>query len=80
MSKWACRDKAPFNFAIWEITPKCSSRFTQLSDLEMIGKHNLEDFLNHEDQGRCHKVPMLWFHDCTAAYSTSKTIGDGNTT
>ncbi|KJP90208.1 hypothetical protein AK88_00056 [Plasmodium fragile] len=70
MSKWACGDKAPFNFAIWKITPKCSSRFAELSDLDTIGKHNLEDFLNNEDQKRRHKVPMLWLHDCTAAYST----------
>ncbi|ANQ08975.1 Uncharacterized protein PCOAH_00036680 [Plasmodium coatneyi] len=84
MSKWACGDKTPFNFAIWEITPKCNSPFAQLkkeelnfflslyllqSDLEMIGKHNLEDFLNKEDKRRRHKVPMLWLHDCTAAYS-----------
>ncbi|ANQ08472.1 Uncharacterized protein PCOAH_00026540 [Plasmodium coatneyi] len=77
MSKWACGDRGPLNFAIWEITPKCSSRFAQLSDLEMIGKHNLEDFLNHEDQRRRHKVPMLWLHDSTMAYSTSKMIEKG---
>ncbi|KMZ80281.1 hypothetical protein PVIIG_03185 [Plasmodium vivax India VII] len=77
MSKWACGDKAPFNFATWEITPRCSSQFAELSDLEMIGQHNLEDFLNNEDQRRRHKVPMLWLHDCTAAYSTSKRIGEG---
>ncbi|CAI7720602.1 conserved Plasmodium protein, unknown function [Plasmodium vivax] len=92
MSKWACGDKAPFNFATWEITPRCSSHFAELkkeelnfflslyllqSDLEMIGQHNLEDFLNNEDQRRRHKVPMLWLHDCTASYSTSKRIGEG---
>ncbi|EUD67164.1 hypothetical protein C922_02314 [Plasmodium inui San Antonio 1] len=83
MSKWACGEKAPFNLAIWEINPRCSSRFAELlnfflslyllqSDLEMIGKHNLEDFLKSEDQRWSHKVPMLWLHDCTAAYSTSE--------
>ncbi|ANQ08839.1 Uncharacterized protein PCOAH_00036730 [Plasmodium coatneyi] len=53
----------------FEITPKCSSHFAELSDLEMIGKHNLEDFLSNEDHSRRHRVPMLWFHDCAAAYS-----------
>eukprot|EP00366_Plasmodium_knowlesi_P001826 XP_002259323.1 hypothetical protein, conserved in Plasmodium species [Plasmodium knowlesi strain H] len=79
MSKWACKNGAPFNFAIWEITPRCSSRFAQLSDLGMIGKHNLDDFLYNEDQRRRRRdgVPMLWLHDSTATYSTSRTVQGG---
>ncbi|ANQ08465.1 Uncharacterized protein PCOAH_00026760, partial [Plasmodium coatneyi] len=80
MSKWTCRDKVPFNCAIWRFEDdwegyKCSK--SERGRLNTVCKHNLEDFLNHEDQKRRHRVPMLWLHDSTAAYSTSKTIGEG---
>ncbi|GAW81084.1 hypothetical protein PGO_092840 [Plasmodium gonderi] len=70
ISKWPCKDNVVFNYEKWEITPKCSRRYSQLSDLGMIGKHNLEKCLNKEDQKRRHKTPMLWLHDHTATYST----------
>ncbi|SBS91240.1 conserved Plasmodium protein, unknown function [Plasmodium ovale curtisi] len=88
-SKWAQPDKVDFNCDILKkVTPQCDKRYGDLkkeelsffealhllqSDMDCIGKHNLEDYLNGEDRKRRRKIPMLWVRDYKSAYSTNYT-------
>ncbi|SBT35982.1 conserved Plasmodium protein, unknown function [Plasmodium ovale wallikeri] len=74
-SKWAQPGKVNFNCDILKKEELIFFEALHLlqSDMDCIGKHNLEHYLNGEDRKRRRKIPMLWVRDYKSAYSTNYT-------